>query len=477
MTSAQRGAWLAIAGYCLLMIAIGAWASRRTQDTEDFFLGGRRLGAWLAALSQGATQSSAWTLVGVSGAAYAWGLSAAWIWLSVVAGYVVNWFLMAPRLRRLSADQGSVTLVQLLTGAGGAGAARTARRSASLIIVVSFLFYAAAQFQAAGAAFALALDLDVRLCVVAGAALIVAYTLLGGFWAASVTDFVQAALMLLVAIALPVAALQAAGGLQPVLQAAGASGGWLGGREGAAALAFVLGTLGIGLAAPGQPHVVNHFMAARDDAAIRAGGLIAIGWIALVLAGMLVVGWAGRLLASPPPNAEAVLYAAAGAWLPPLAGGLVTVAVMSAIMSTVDSQLITATSSLTVDWHDARDASHGRLRRSRIALLGFSAAAVAIAVFAPATIYSRVLFAWNALGAAFGPLVLLVSLGRPVTAGVALAGMWTGFVLTVVCYLLPDAEGDVLERVLPFLAALVVAAALSRRAEAGVTARARTTSP
>ena len=101
--SGKVGVWAAVGCYCVLMAAIGAWAARRTHDTEDFFLGGRRLGAWLAAFSQGATQSSAWTLVGVSGAAYAWGLSAAWIWLSVVAGYAVNWFLVAPRLRRLSA--------------------------------------------------------------------------------------------------------------------------------------------------------------------------------------------------------------------------------------------------------------------------------------------------------------------------------------------------------------------------------------
>ena len=462
--SGKVGVWAAVGCYCVLMAAIGAWAARRTHDTEDFFLGGRRLGAWLAAFSQGATQSSAWTLVGVSGAAYAWGLSAAWIWLSVVAGYAVNWFLVAPRLRRLSAAGRSVTLVQLLTADATPTALAATRRSASVIIVFSFLFYVAAQFQAAGSAFSLALGLDFRWCVIAGAVLIVGYTLVGGFWAASVTDFVQAWLMLLVAVVLPAAALAAAGGLSPVLQAAAdAGGGWLGGRAGVAALAFVLGTFGIGLAAPGQPHVVNHFMAARDDAAIRSGGTIALAWIALVLAGMLVVGWSGRLLATPPSGAENVLYAAAGSWLPPLAGGFVTVAVMSAIMSTVDSQLITATSSMTVDWGSGTPGSAPRLAPARVALLVFSTVAVTIAIFAPASIYSRVLFAWNALGAAFGPLVLLACVGRRVPIGATLASMWTGFLLTVVFFLLPNAEGDVLERVLPFFVALGVALALSRK--------------
>ena len=453
--SMSTGVWLAISAYCVLMVSIGVWATRRTHDTEDFFLGGRRLGPWLAALSQGATQSSAWTLVGVSGAAFAWGFSAVWIWLAVVAGYAVNWFLVAPRLRRLSAAQGSVTLVRLLTAHATPEATREVRASASLIIVMSFLFYVAAQFQAAGSAFSLALGFDVTTCIVAGSVLIVAYTLLGGFWAASVTDFVQGVLMLFVSVALPVAILCTAGSelVTHLAQDPTTYGSLTGGRQGAAVLAFVLGTFGIGLAAPGQPHVINHFRAARDDAAIRRGGGIALGWIALVLAGMLVVGWSGRLLATPPGNAEEVLYAASAAWLPPLLSGFVTVAVMSAIMSTVDSQLITATSSLTIDWQAGRAPAGAGLARTRLAMVAFSAAAVAIAIFAPATIYSRVLFAWNALGAAFGPLVVLTVLGRPPSARAAMASLWTGFLLTLAFYLMPDAEGDVLERVLPFLIA------------------------
>ena len=459
--SMQLGVWLAIAAYCVLMVSIGAWATRRTHDTEDFFLGGRRLGPWLAALSQGATQSSAWTLIGVSGAAFAWGLSAVWIWLAVVAGYAVNWFLIAPRLRRISARQRSMTLVQLLTAGASPEATRLVRASTSLIIVASFLFYVAAQFQAAGTAFSIALGFDVTACIVAGSVLIVAYTMLGGFWAASVTDFVQGILMLFVSVALPVAILLGGGSalFDGLLADPAGYGSLTGGREGAAVVAFVLGTFGIGLAAPGQPHVVNHFMAARDDAAIRRGGSIALGWIALVLAGMLVVGWSGRLLAAPPGGAEEVLYAPAAAWLPPVLAGLVTVAVMSAIMSTVDSQLITATSSMTVDWKGGYHMAARGLSGTRLAMVAFSVIAVAIAIFAPATIYSRVLFAWNALGAAFGPLVVLTVLGRPPSARAALATLWTGFLLTLVFYVMPDAEGDVLERVVPFLAALIVATA------------------
>lgn len=469
---ARTAALAAMGTYCLLMLGIGAWAASRTRDQEDFFLGGRRLGPTLAALSQGATQSSAWTLVGVSGAAYAWGLSAVWIWLSVVAGYAVNWGWVAPRLRRLSRQQGSLTLVQLLAGTENDAAARWLRRSASLVIVVSFLFYAAAQFQAAGSAFAVSLDLDLRTCILAGALLIIAYTLVGGFWAATVSDGVQACLMLVVAVALPVAGLLAVGGpmaMLGLLDSAGAQqADWLGGRAGVAAVAFVVGTLGIGLAAPGQPHVVNHFMAARDDLAIRRGGVMALVWIAVILAGMLIVGWCARALALPNPDPESVIYLGAAAWLPPVVGGIVAVAVMSAIMSTADSQIVTATSSLTVDLKGTHASPVGapRLLTTRLVLVGFGLAAVAVALFAPASIYSRVLFAWNALGAAFGPLVLLAVSGRRCRPEAALAGLWTGFLLTVALYLAPNSEGDVLERVLPFMVALGISLLVDRRERA-----------
>jgi sodium/proline symporter len=437
---------LTIVAYGMVMLVIGAWASRRTRDAADFFLSGRRLGPWVAALAQGATQSSAWTLAGVSGAAFLWGRSAAWIWLSVVSGYVVNWLWIAPRLRRLSAADGSLSLVQLLFGGAGC---RPHRRVASVIILLSFLFYVAAQFEAAGQAFAVTLGLPVAACIVLGAAVTVAYTLAGGFWAASVTDFLQGMLMLLIAVVLPVAGVAAVGGFGAVLAAADtpspSAPAALGG------IAFVAGVFGIGLGAFGQPHVANHFMAARDEAAIRQGGIIAIAWIALILAGMLVAGWAGRALAVPPDNAENVLYAAAQAWLPPAFAGIVAVAVMSAIMSTVDSQLITATSSVTIDV-DGRSS----LARTRVALLGFSLAAVALAIFAPEAIYSRVLFAWNALGAAFGPLVVLAVLGRRPGPAAGLAGMLAGFGLTIAFYLLPDAPGDVLERIAPFFIALTI---------------------
>ncbi|HEU0224166.1 MAG TPA: sodium/proline symporter [Steroidobacteraceae bacterium] len=450
-----------IAGYGLLMLVIGAWANRRTRDAADFFLSGRRLGPWVAALAQGATQSSAWTLAGVSGAAFLWGRSAAWIWLSVVSGYAVNWLWIAPRLRRLSAADGSLSLVQLLFG----GAARRPhRRMAAVIILLSFLFYVAAQFEAAGQAFAVTLGLPVAACIATGAAITVAYTLAGGFWAASVTDFVQGALMLVIAVVLPAAGVAAVGGFEAVLAAADAPSPSA--PAAAGGIAFIAGVFGIGLGAFGQPHVANHFMAARDEAAIRQGGIIAIAWIALILAGMLVAGWAGRALAVPPANGETVLYVAAQAWLPPVFAGIVAVAVMSAIMSTVDSQLITATSSITVDV-DKRSS----LPRTRAALLGFSLAATALAIFAPEAIYSRVLFAWNALGAAFGPLVVLAVLGRRPAPPAGLAGMLTGFGLTIAFYLLPDAPGDVLERIVPFFVALAIVLLLDRRRQPAVDGR------
>jgi sodium/proline symporter len=193
---------------------------------------------------------------------------------------------------------------------------------------------------------------------------------------------------------------------------------------------------------------------------MKVARTVGMSWAVLLYTGMIVLGWTVRANWGLPPGAhEDAIYEASRQLLPPVVDGIVLASVLAAIMSTVDSQLITATSSMTVDWRRGPDRSSRRtgLAVTRVALVVFSAAAACIAMFAPESIYSRVLFAWNALGAAFGPLVILAALGRMPTARMSLVCVWTGFATTVLFYLLPDSEGDVLERVLPFLLASVAA--------------------
>jgi sodium/proline symporter len=450
---------LTLSCYSVILLAIGVWASRRTSDTDDFFLGGRRLGPVVAALSQAASASSAWTLLGVSGAAFAWGVAAVWIAVAVVAGYVLNWFYVAPRLRILSLAQNSMTLTQVLGHGLGERMRTRVTRSASLIILVSFVFYVAAQLQAAGQAFAAGFDVSPQGSIMMGTGIVVIYTLIGGFWAASVTDCVQGALMVAAAIIVPLVALFAVGGFDPLWQGLADVSpdlvDWLAGRRGIVALAFVAGVFGIGLGNPGQPHVVNRFMALRNAAALARARWVSLAWIVTVLAGMLVTGLVARVLIADLANAEQAFFEVANRVLPSTFAAVTIIAVLSAIMSTTDSQLLVAASCVTVDMR--RRPGPPSLALSRLTVLVFSLMAMLLALYVPESIYTRVLFAWNAMGAAFGPLLLVRLAGKRVRPGSTLGAMWTGFVLTVIFYLLPDAPGDFLERVLPFFAALGVA--------------------
>lgn len=458
---------LTLVFYNAAVVAIGLWASRRTRDDSDFFLGGRRLGSWVAAISASASSSSAWTLLGVSGAAYSWGLSALWLFPATVSGFLINWLWVGPRLMRMSRATGALTLTDFIAGDRTDPLRGTIVRVCSACILFAFLFYIASQFQAAGNAFAASFGVSTAVSIAIGAGVILLYTLLGGFWAVSVTDTLQGLLMAAAALFLPVVALAHVGGFGDLMQGLRAAAGPGGvtftrGYPGILGLAFVLGTLGIGLGYPGQPHVVNRFMALRDGVALRRGRVIAIGWAVVIYAGMLLLGLSARVLWSEVPDGEQVFFHAANTMLPPVLAGIMVAAVLSAIMSTADSQLLVAASSVSIDLRGARGGAeaeqvHPGLLRIRVVVLAVSVLAVAIAIMAPATIFSRVLFAWHALGSAFGPVLILRLKGYELDGRAVLSSIVAGFGLTVVFYLLPDQPGDWLERLAPLVIAFAIA--------------------
>ncbi|MDH5344440.1 MAG: sodium/proline symporter [Gammaproteobacteria bacterium] len=445
--------------YNAALIGVGLWARGRNRDVQDFFLGGRGLGAWVAAISASASSSSAWTLLGVSGAAYAWGLPALWIFPSTVGGFLINWLWVAPRLQKISGDERAVTLSEVVAPKTLGERRKLVLRVAALIIVFCFTFYIASQFEAAGKAFESVFQLSKSNSILIGAAIVLVYTLLGGFWAVSVTDTLQGLLMSAAAIVLPVAALNAVGGFGPLangLAVIGSAGSPIG-AGGLVAVSFVLGILGIGIGYPGQPHVVNRFMALKDDRALRQGRVIAIGWAVLVYAGMLLLGLCARVLFAEIGDSEQVLFHAASRLLPAVVAGVMLAAVLSAIMSTADSQLLVASSAISYDWNLAGRHPDAGLTGTRRTVLAVLVMATVLALVWRADIFSRVLFAWSAAGSAFGPLLLLRLVGRTVTASATLAAMLAGFGLTVMISFLPDAPGDAAERLVPFLIALAIA--------------------
>jgi sodium/proline symporter len=460
-------------GYKLALVGIGLACRKRTHDEVDFYLGGRRLGSLVAAISASASSSSAWTLLGVSGAAYAWGLAAVWLFPSCVGGFLLNWFLLAPALRRLSRRDDSVTVTEVLAGRPGAPLRSAIVLACSLIVLASLGTYVASQFQGAGKTFSETFDISLTSAVLIGGAIVVFYTLLGGFWAVSVTDTLQGLLMAATSLLLPLVALSAVGGVGALADgmAAAADGEFLSlgrGLPAVSAVGFVLGLLGIGLGYPGQPHVVNRFMA-LDDApgVLRRARIIAVSWAVVVYAGMLTVGWCGRVLLPGLGDPEVVFIALTHELFHPVLSGVILAAVLSAIMSTADSQLLVASSTVT------RDLGVGRSRfsplvRSRLVVLALSAGAAVAALVGSQEIFSRVLFAWAAMGAAFGPVLLVVTLKGEVRPKAKLVSIVVGALLSVGCFYLVASANPwkgAFERVAPFLAALAVALwGLSRRA-------------
>ena len=448
--------------YQLILLAIGWWASKRTTDNKDFYLGGRKLGAAVAALSASASSSSAWSLLGVSGAAYAWGLPAIWLIPSTLLGFFINWFWVAPRMWEQSREHDALTLTEFLAGPRGDPARKTIMRIGAVVILFSFTFYVAAQFQAAGHTFASALDIDPVAATTLGAAIVLAYVMLGGFWAASITDSLQGILMAVSAVVLPLIALIAVGGPTALLASLDVDGLssitlWTRQESLAAGIGFVIGLFGIGLGYPGQPHVVNRFMAMENREAIPTARLIAISWAIVIYTGMVILGWCGRILVDALGNGEQVLFALATLLLPSVMAGIMVSAILSAIMSTADSQLLVAASSVSHDLRDGQSATRQSLKQARWVVLLIGIAAITLAIFSPEAIFSRVLFAWQALAAAFGPLLIITLWRGPVSPGYRIAAMLTGFTLTVILSWITDTPGDIAERYIPMLFALGLA--------------------
>ncbi|MDZ7768661.1 MAG: hypothetical protein U5K38_06120 [Woeseiaceae bacterium] len=345
---------LTLVVYNALLIGVGVWAHKRNASVEDFFLAGRGLGSWVAAISASASSSSAWTLLGVSGAAYAWGLPALWLFPATVGGFVLNWLWVAPRVRRLTEEEGAVTMSALLAPATLGKGRGNVLRLAAVIIVFSFVFYVASQFEAAGKAFESVFGLTKEASILTGAGIVLAYTLLGGFWAVSVTDTIQGMLMALAAIVLPVVALLAVGGPADLLaglrEVSGSGSPATPACSYAAMAVFVIGILGIGIGYPGQPHVVNRFMAYADRKSLHRRPHPHRAARPSVVARMLTLGLCARVLYADLGDAEQVLFHTASELLPAVIAGVMLAAVLSAIMSTADSQLLVAASAISHDW-------------------------------------------------------------------------------------------------------------------------------
>jgi len=459
--------------YAAVLVGIGLWTSQKAKSESSFILGERGLGPWVAGLAYAASSSSAWVLLGFSGFVYAVGPSALWMVPGILAGYAVVWLWAGRVLQASSRDRGHLTLTDFIVETASPETRTLIRVLISLLIAFCFSYYVSSQFLGAGLAFEDLFNLPTVYGVLLGAGIILAYTFFGGFLAVSLVDTLQGVLMAIVAVILPIAAFMEAGGISGIASALNdAPAAYLdtfGGRSGMLAAGFVVGLFATGFGALGQPHLISWIMASRDSSARVTGAGVAIGWGALVYVGMAVLGLSARAIFGDGAPAEGVFFRLASDLLPSVFAGIVAAATLSAIMSTVDSQLLVAGAAIGHDLGLAKAFKGNAAFASRLGVLLVCGIAVVITLLLPATIFERTLFAWVALGASLGPSVVVRVLGLKPSGRALLLSISAGFLASLAFeFFLSSGPGQVWARTLPWVMAFLPFAAsmLFRKSDA-----------
>lgn len=480
---------ISFTAYTLVIVLIGLYSARYARrSNEDFFLAGRSLGPWVGALSASASSESGWVTLGLVGWAFTHGVQAYWIIPGCLVGYLFNWFVVAGRMNDRARALQALTLPDFFAFSFRERAP-ILRTLSVLVILLAMLLYVAAQLAAAGKAFSVTFSgLPYSYGVLIGAGIVLLYTVSGGFRAVCWTDFLQALLMVGTLVVFPVYLLADHGGfgfvtelLRPVAadgQTPGHLLRFIPGAAGPALIGFLLGhgALGINFGYPGQPHVLVRFLALRDRREARVAGVVAFVWGLFVYWGAVTVGLFARAMAERgeswtaaiAADSEVSLVVSAMHLLPEVVSGLVLAAVLAAICSTADSQLVVAASSAANDLY-ARLArkEHGGAHpwANRIFVAAIGLLAVLLVFESKVKVYEYVLsYGWAILGASFGPQVILLLLWKRASYAGCIAGMSVGFCTALGWKLLYNNHvGDVEVYNLPlaFVLALIVNIAVS----------------
>jgi sodium/proline symporter len=443
----------------LLLVWGAAWGARRTYNASDYLAANRRLNALLTALSYTANAAPAWLLFTLAAVAFAWGWSAIWMAIALLAGSLLNWFYIAPRLRKMAAGQGSLSVLQILGADVGERLQPLLVRSSALLISIALFVLIASELHLVSSISTSTLGFGATATIVTAAAAYALYIAVGGYWAASLADAVVVVALVIAGLFLLVPAIIAAGGIEQLQIGFAALGDravdLFGGRTGVVAVAFASGTLGLGLSLCGQPHALNRFIAVRDDPTLNRARWLAVIFFAVVLATMLLCGWCAQVLYAGLERPELALLALATRILPPSVGAVFAWVLVASVLAAVGGQLLVLAGLVAADLK--RERANVSFTAARIATVIAAVAAACLALYGPHMSIERSVLAYTLLGAAFGPLVLVRIAGKRIRPGPALAAIWAGAILTIVFHLLPDSPGDFLERVLPFVAALGIA--------------------
>ncbi|MHA1569186.1 MAG: sodium/proline symporter, partial [Alphaproteobacteria bacterium] len=427
--------------YLLVVLGVGIYAARFMRSLDDFLLAGRRLGAWVAALSERASGESAWFLLGLPGAAYAFGFREFWTVIGLAFGIFGSWVLLAWRLRDATGRMGALTLPDYFESRYD-DKSRILRVVSMLTILIFYTMYVGAQFVGAGKILHATFGIDPVHGMLIGAGIVAFYTLMGGFLAVAWTDVIQGVLMAVVCLLLPIIGIFYVGGLDETGQALAVKGAdfftMSGGKVGKALwFGVIFGSLSWGLGYLGQPHLLTRYMAIREPKEVRKGSVIALGWVLIAYWSAAFIGIVGvAVLGTGLADAETVMPLMCKKLLPGWLAGVAISGAVAAMMSTADSQLVVVTSAIAEDIY-ARLIRPGTEQSrlvliSRLATLGAAVVALLLAYTNKDLIFHMVEYAWTGLGSSFGPPLLLALWWKRSTKWGALTGMLVGTFGTII---------------------------------------------
>ncbi len=470
---------IAMIGYMMIVIGIGLFFAKRAQaSSENYFLGGRSLGPWIAAMSAEASDMSGWLLMGLPGVAYWCGLADAfWTAIGLAIGTYVNWLVVAKRLRRYSAISNDAITVPDFLSNRFHETKKVILGVSAIFILIFFTVYAASCFVTCGKLFSTLFGLSYHSMMIAGALFVIVYTLIGGFLAESASDFMQGVVMIIALVAIAITGTVAAGGMGAIIKNAQNIPGFFAfmgiasptvgadgiqqvtggapvfGEAGKYGLLTIISTMSWGLGYFGMPQVLLRFMAIRKEQELTKSRRIAITWCVISLFAAVFIGIMGRAVfpvhesLQTASQAESIFIVLSQSLLPPLLAGIAMAGILAATISSSDSYLLIAASAFAKNIYEGivkKDATDKQtMQVSRIILVLISLVGMVIAWDDQSVIFKIVSFAWAGFGATFGPIMLFSLFWKRVNRSGAIAGMLAGGVMVFVWKLLLKPLGGV----------------------------------
>lgn len=494
MTTAHLCITLAIIVYLGCMLYVGYRCSKNNNDSADFYLGGRKLGPLVTAMSAEASDMSSWLLMGLPGLAYLTGVAdAGWTAIGLAIGTYLNWRIVAKRIRRYTHVAGnSITLPSFFSNRYR-DEKKILQSIGAIFIVIFFIPYTASGFAACGKLFSSLFGINYQVAMVISALIIVGYTTLGGFLAASTTDFIQSIIMSIALVIVFIFGINVAGGVSAVVENAQSLPGYLtmhttydpvSGTEQPYPIISIVSMIAWGLGYFGMPHILLRFMAIEDEEKLKLSRRVATGWVVISLAVAVLIGIiglamtaAGELIPLEGSASETIIVKIADLMsqhgvLPALLAGTILAGILASTMSTADSQLLAASSSVSSDllgdFLKKKTGKKGSMFADRITLLIIALVAVFLARDPNSSVFNIVSFAWAGFGAVFGPVVLFALFWKRSNWQGALAGMISGGAMVFIWkYLVRPLGGawDIYELLPAFLvscAAIVLVSLLTK---------------